>query len=125
MNELHNYLTQPNYQKNIIQSGIAKSKSIPKQQLRTIKPKPSNTNLIPFVTTHDPGNPNITTIAKANIYLLNTSPVLKDLITKTNIIKSKRQPETIKDILTRACFTEKETPSTVSICHDKRCGTGT
>ena len=50
---------------------------------------------------------------------------MKKMLKKTKIIKSKRQPRNLKQMLTRAKFETKDTVTNPSVkkCKDKRCGT--
>ena len=77
MKELQETLTHLGYPQKLIENGFKKSKAIPQEELRTAKEKSSNENLLTFVSTNNPRNPNIFPI-KESISILNASPNLKN-----------------------------------------------
>ena len=65
-------------------------------------------------------------IIKESISILNASPKLQNKLQNTKLIQSKRQPQSLKRILTRAKFTTGDPivdKPKVSKCNDKRCQT--
>ena len=128
LEELSQFLLKQKYPQNIIQHGIERAKQIPIESLRTTRNRAptsaNNDDIIPFVVTHNPCNPNIFNIAKANLPILTQSEKLKDLITPNTLIQSKRQPPNLKRLLTKARFDPQGDDKTVvSPCKDNRCGT--
>ncbi len=90
---------------NIVKTGIEKVNNISRDTLRTILPKLSE-NVIPFVSTHNPKNPEIFSVIKSNMPIIQQDERLKRIFTSSKFIKSKRQPNNLKKILTRAKFDE-------------------
>ena len=128
LEELSQFLLKQKYPRTIIQHGIERAKNIPIETLRTTvnrtSTSTSDNDIIPFVVTHNPSNPNIFNIAKANLPILRQSEKLKDLITPNTLIQSKRQPPNLKRLLTKARFDPKgDDNPIVSPCNDNRCGT--
>ena len=129
MKELQETLAHLGYPQNLIENienGFKKAKAIPQEELRTAKEKSSNENLLTFVSTNNPRNPNFFPIIKESISILNASPKLKNKLQNTKLIQSKRQPQSLKRILTRAKFTTGDPivdKPKVSKCNDKRCQT--
>ena len=126
MKELQETLAHLGYPQNLIENGFKKAKAIPQEELRTAKEKSSNENLLTFVSTYNPRNPNFFPIIKESISILNASPKLKNKLQNTKLIQSKRQPQSLKRILTRAKFTTGDPivdKPKVSECNDKRCQT--
>ena len=92
-------------------------------ELRSTARKESNTELIPFVSTHNPYNPDIFNVIKANLPVLQKTKKLKKLFPTEKFLKSKRQPLNLKKILTRAKFYDPNgIQYNVSKCNDPRCG---
>ena len=124
---MKNFLISQKYPLTLIQNGIERAKQIPIQTLRATRNNEfeSANEMIPFVTTHNPANPNIFNIARVNLPILAQNEKLKDLITQNTVIQSKRQPPNLKRLLTKARFDPQHNnePNVVSPCKDKRCGT--
>ena len=122
LRELSIFLQRQKYPLGIIIDGIEKAKQLSIADLRTPRPK-TNSDIIPFVHTHDPGITNVFTTVKANIPILMRSERIKRIIPHNKIIDSRRQPLNLKRILSRAKF-QSETGRNfkVETCGDSRCG---
>ena len=84
----------------IIKQGFQKALSIPQQDLRKPK-KPSNQNILPFIATFNPNNPDIYSTIKSSVnYLKNNNVSGFDTV---NLLQSKRQP---LNLLTEAEYGE-------------------
>ena len=118
--------TCQNYPQQITTYGIEKAQSIPKEELRKAKAKDNNNNknVLAFVSTHNPNNPNLFPIIKSMLPLLCASERMKTSIKNTKLINSKRAPNNLKKMLTRARFVlhEKEGPK-ITKCSNSLCGT--
>ena len=126
MNKLQETLILLGYPLTLIKNWFEKAKGIPQERLRTPKEKILEQNLLTFVSTNNPRNPQFFPIIKESISILNASPKLKNKIENTKIIPSKRQPQNLKRILTRAKFTSEnriDSKPKVTKCDDKRCET--
>ena len=121
--ELQNALLQRRYPAQLIKHGIDKAKSQKRQDLLKINSK-NNQNVIPYVSTHNPKNPEVFNVIKNNLPILEEDPDMKKILESSKIIKSKRQSPSLKSILTRACFSSinNENPK-VSKCNKPRCAT--
>ena len=118
LNNLRKNLKQQTYPVSIIENGITKALKIPQTELR--KPKTIEENEeknIPFISTYNPNNPQISNTIKSVFENLqsNTVPGFKDV----KLIQSRRQAPNLKRILTKAEFSSKK-PS-VQKCGDPRC----
>lgn len=80
LNELEGFLLKQNYPIALIKNGIERAKAIPIDILRKTVEKEENENIIPFVFTHNPLNPDIFRTAKSNLPIIQESQKLKDLI---------------------------------------------
>ena len=121
LDELKEILKEQQYPQSIINTGIEKAKNLTIQELRTVKTK-TDENIIPFVSTFNPRNPEMHHIIIQNIPILYADPDMKEIFAKYDIIKSKRQPFNLKKILTRAKF-EEITPSPgIRKCQRPNCG---
>ena len=122
LRELSLFLQRQKYPLGIIIDGIEKAKQLSVAELRTPRPK-TNSDIIPFVHTHDPGITNVFTTVKANIPILMRSERIKRIIPHNKIIDSRRQPLNLKRILSRAKFqSEIGRNYKVETCGDTRCG---
>ena len=61
-------------------------------------------NVIPYVSTHNPKNPEIYNVIRNNLPILEEDPGMKKILDNSQNIKSKRRIPNLKTILTRACF---------------------
>jgi hypothetical protein len=121
LSELKSYLLDCHYPEGIIKEGTKKALLIPLDKLRTSQHVEDQQNTIPFISTFNPNfNDQFEHIQQTVNYLKvnpNTSNIFKDL----NVIKSKRQPSSLKNILTRARFNCNDKLFSVTKCNDKRC----
>lgn len=69
---------------------------MPTVTLRTTKEKTENQDIIPFVLTHNPRHTDMYLIARSNLPLIKESRKLKDLVTNTNLMRSRQQPPNCK-----------------------------
>ena len=109
-------LSKYQYPKPLTEFGINKTLSIPLQELRTPKTI-SNDNSLPFITTYIPNNPNVYEMIDKSDDCLKRNKV--DGFENLRVIKSKRQAPSLKKILTKAEFSQKQVG--VFKCPDKRC----
>ena len=131
MIKLKEVLSRQGYPKNLIDNGIKKAAEIPLAELRKAKAKNNEKDVLAFVTTHNPRNPDMYKVIKDTINVLDASPKLKKVLSETTLINSKRQPPNLKQILTRARFVslqQSEQPNIgngtkVRKCNNPRCGT--
>ena len=122
--ELQSFLINQHYPQSLITRGIHKAKQIPIEQLRSTRQELTTCNdKIPFVVTHNPRNCNIVSVAKANLPILSQDTKLRKLINSETFLSSKRQPQNLKRLLTRARFDDMDKQFTVSKCNDSRCAT--
>ena len=126
LEQLKNTLTHLGYPITLINQGIIKAKSIPQETLRSNTTENKTDNLLTFVSTYNPRNPNIFSIIRKSIPILNSSPKMNKEMKKIKLIPSRRQPENLKRILTRAKFESNYNTSNepkISKCTDPRCQT--
>ena len=122
--ELKSFLLKQKYPKKLIDDSMQKAKALDIAQLRNQQPKVKNSKIIPLVTTHDPNITNAFTVIKSHLPILHQSPKMKTLVKTSDIIHSRRQPKSLKKLLTTAKFNPSETGNTeVKKCSDPRCGT--
>ena len=76
-----------------------------------------DTDMITFVTTHNPNNVNMFNFLQINKEILNKSTRCKDVFKNTTFVNSKRQNQTLKSILVRTSFQNSELHKpTISKC---------
>ena len=119
--ELEKFLIKQNYPHNIIKIGIQKAMALNRQTLRIIKDKVQQ-DIIPFVSTYNPKNPEVFNIINQNLPILYEDRHMKDLYSKYTFIKSKRQPKNLKKLLTKARFDSTTITPEVKKCNGKKCG---
>ena len=91
------------YPKQIIETGIVKANALSREELLTKKTKEEN-EIIPFVHTFNPNNPNMFQIIHDSMPIIKTDEALKTAFKGTKLISSKRQSPNLKQILTKASF---------------------
>ena len=125
LSKLEQVLKHLGYPQHIIKNGIEKAKRIPQETLRRPKERVHNNKVLTFVSTHNPRNPNLYTLIKQSLPMLNASPKMKKSLENTRIIPSKRQPPNLKKVLTRARFTKhpraEDQQNKVRKCLDLKC----
>ena len=102
LNQLRENLIKQKYPMEIIENGLTKARNIPQSELRKSGKPNLDDNIIPFISTHNPNNPQIYNLIKSTFGILkcNEVPGFKDL----RLIKSKRQAPNLKRIWTKAQF---------------------
>ena len=88
LESLKSNLSKYHYPNSLIKQGFQKAPSIPQRDLRKPK-KPSNENILPFITTFNPNNPNIYSTIKSSVICLKNNNVSG--FHNINLIQSKRQ----------------------------------
>ncbi len=97
------YLRKQHYPVHTIETGIQKALQLDRDVLLKIKTK-SSENIIPFVSTYNPKNPDLFNVIKCNTPILHQDNRMKQIFSKFKFIKSKRQPQNLKKLLTKAKF---------------------
>ena len=121
LKELEDILLKKNYPKKLISDATRKAINNFRNPEGRKKNIPTN-HIIPFITTHNPNNPNLFFRTKTLLQSGEQS-VMKEINNRFRFINSKRQPPNLKKILTRAKFTSKPLEPGTSKCKDPRCGT--
>ena len=82
-----------------------------------------DTDILTFLTTHNPNNAYMFNVLQINKEISNNSTRCKDVFKNTTFVNSKRPNQTLKSILVRACFQNSElNKPTTSKCGKSRCG---
>lgn len=125
LSELKQFLKNRNYPERVIDIGIEKAKSISKEELRKEKEHKEENEIIPFISTFNPKNPEVFTLIQENIPILKTDERMNRIVQHGNFIKSKRQSKNLKKLLTKARFEEETIPITPTVkkCGRSNCGT--
>ena len=125
LKELERDLLKRRYPKSIIKTGL--DKAIAHNRLELLKPKnvtPTDTHILPVVTTNNPHNTNLFNVVSNTISTLNRDVTFKSILPNLKLINSKRQPPRLSNLLIRAKFTDNnKNRHTVTKCAEKRCGT--
>ena len=116
MENLKSNLSKYLYPDSLIKQGFQKALLIPQRDLR--KPqKSSNEDILPFITTFNPNNPNIYSFIKSSVNCLKNNN--DSGFHNIKLIQSKCQSPNLKKLLTKAEF--GEVLSGTFNCSDKRC----
>ncbi|MEW8548313.1 MAG: GIY-YIG nuclease family protein, partial [Candidatus Thiodiazotropha sp.] len=121
MNELRSALTRQKYPINVIEKGIEKAMKIRKEELRIVRQK-NDDNIITFVSTFNPLNPELFIGIRQNLPILHQDEIMNEILKEYQIIKSKRQPRNLKRLLTRAKFTDTNESPKIKKCNRSNCG---
>ena len=121
LSELRDMLLARKYPKSIIENGIEKAKSTSMEVLRSCRKKDIDPNIIPFVHTYNPNNPNMFKIIQHSLPSLCGDKTLEPVFKDIKFISSKRQAPNLKRILTRAALNRDTRTGGVKRCNDKRC----
>ena len=120
LNELRQTLVQRGYPILLIDKGIELAEQIPLSELRNPQPKKEEQPLA-YISTYNKSNPELFQEIHTNLQQLKKNERLNKLLNTTKIIKSKRQPKNLKQILTSA-YLGNYTTQGVTKCNKKRCG---
>ena len=122
MEELKQDLMKRNYPFLLINDGIEKAMEKDIKELRQVKEKLNQNQIIPFVSTFNPQNPELFSVIKQNEHILEESDTMKSILEKTPFLKSKRQAWNLQRILTRARFDKQASETIVKKCNRGNCG---
>ena len=106
-NELKIYLTKCKYPLKLIEDVIAKEDFLDRRTLLSNHKKSEESDMIPYVTTLNPNNPEIYPNIKQFKSILQRNHELHEMFRGKVFLKSKRQPPNLKRLLTKARFTNK------------------
>ena len=127
LEELKIYLRKQNYPTKLIDDGIKKAKDLNRKNIinQITIDESTNSRILPFVTTHNTRNPNVTPFVRQLNELLKTDEKMEKVLKNHIFINSKRQPKNLKRLLCRSNFREKSDKKTFTVtkCNDRRCGT--
>ena len=123
LEELKNYLLKQMYPPALIDDSIRKIKALNRPDLLKTKETIQDSNLIPYVTTFNPHNPEVYPDIEKNKSLLLKEEKMKTIFSSKSFLKSKRQSPNLKKILTKAKFSKhSEMHFEVTKCNEPRCG---
>ena len=92
---LRTILKTQKYLKMVVEKGIEKAVTIPQEQLRSEKLK-KKVNILPFISTYNPNNPNLFPKVREIYENFQTSKTLGKIFAKYKLIDCKRQPSNLK-----------------------------
>ena len=109
LEELRNYFLKQKYPPTLIDDSITKIKCLNRSAiLKAHENNDKDNSQIPYVTTFNPHNPEIYPEIFKNKSLLSRDNRLKSIFKNKSFLKSKRQPPSLKKLLTKAKFTNKQ-----------------
>ena len=121
--ELKTFLLKQNYPLKLIEAGIEKAISIPREDLLKEKPQPISKPNLTLISTHNPHSPNLYNAVKQDLSILCRDPHMKKVLDDYQIINSKRQPPNLKSLLTKARFSiNMDTTVQITKCNRPNCG---
>lgn len=124
LQELKNTLIDRHYPAQLIEDGIRRATEINIETLRKVQhnntPSPK---ILPYISTYNPRNKEAFTIITQNLPILHKNPKLKEILNIHQIIKSYKQPKSLKKILTKAKLSSEITDAKVKKCGRSNCAT--
>jgi hypothetical protein len=120
--ELKTHLLKSKYPVNIINSAITKAAAMNQTDLRTTTEKDDSEVLV-FVSEYNPKNPNILQTLYSCMSLLYANPLMNGIFGKIKVINSKREPSSLRSLLTHSNFTSVKPIFGVKKCLKKLCFT--
>ena len=119
--ELKHILLARNYPEGVIDKGVEMAKKLSLRELRQPKTRITSETLA-LVVDFCPSSPNVFNQVKSNFEVLKQSPLMKNVLKDTVLIKSNRQGPSLKKLLTRAKFEpEEEAKIGAYPCNTQRC----
>ena len=106
--KLHTTLHQSGYPTTLINKGLKLAEKIPLRELRNPK-KHNNEKPLTYVTTNNKNNPELFPEIFKNLEEIENKDKIKEILDTTKIIKSQRQPKSMKRILTFSTFEKNNT----------------
>ena len=107
LEQLLETLTKLGYPKEVVQNEIGRAKAISQAELRKTKEK-KNENVLSFVSTNNPSNPNIFNAIKTSMDQIKGSLRHKNVLENTKLIHSKRQPSNLGRLLCKSKYINKD-----------------
>ena len=125
LEELEEFFIKRKYPLSLIKDAFQKAKSLDRSKLLNTKDTTEGTNIIPYVTTFNPQNPERYTDIIQLKSILHRNEKLHQWSRNKIFLKSKGQPPNLKRLLTKGKFTMKQTEEcSVTKCNEPRCGVG-
>ena len=121
LDELRSILRKRRYPNTLIDTGIQKAKQMSTQELRRVRSK-NEERVIPYVSTFNPKNAEMFQYIYQNLPILNSDEKMKQILAENTIIKSKRQPKSLKKFLTSAKLQQDLPIYRVTKCKRPNCG---
>ena len=118
--ELKQILIERKYPIALINNGIQRARVLNIQDLRKTK-EVTSSKVIPYISTYNPRNVEAFNVIHQNLPIIQNEPRIKQALENHRIIKSKRQPKSLKKLLTSAKLTTEE-KFTVKKCGRSNCG---
>ena len=123
LDELKTYLEKRKYPLKLIEDAIEKVKLLDRTCLLKKPEKSKDSDIIPYVTTFNPYNPEIFSEIRQHKRILHRNDDLHKIFQDKIFLKSKRQTPNLKQLLTKAKFTSKQPEGfKVKKCNEPRCG---
>ena len=122
LGDLYQHLIKCGYPSHVILNAINIMSSYDQSELRKYKEKCEEETIV-FTSTFNPKNPNVSEIINNNIKSLKDNLHLNKIFGQVNFIKSKREPPSLGDLLTRSSFSYKKPTFGVKKCNSSKCKT--
>ena len=100
--EYSSYLTTRGHDKNVVKKAFDKVFTINRSDARKKVVKNNDIPRIVFSTAYNPRGPDVKSIIKSNLHLLEDQPNLQELFPKGSIIVANKKESSLKDLLLRA-----------------------
>ena len=122
LSELKTWLLKAGYPCGLINNGFSQILQIDQTTLRT-KVIHEKQNILPFVQTHNPRNPQVYSFLLSAFKFLLTSEKYSEVFKNTRLIKSERQPKNLGRMLQHSFFSRAKPKWGITRCGKSSCRT--
>ena len=125
-NEYINYLLKRGYDEKSTRATFNSLKAVPIQTARKKVTKNRQSNFVIFATNFNPRGPDVASIVKKNLPILEKNPVLSNLFPKGTVMVANKKENNLRNLLTRSdpYSIKKDLTTTTElgyVCCDKSC----
>ena len=114
------FLLKQKYPEKLIESGVNRAMNLDRNALRNVSEQ-AYEPVITYISTHNSQNPELFNVIKYNLPILQEDPKMNEILSNFKLIKSKRQPNNLKRLVTKAKFNHN-VDHEVKRCNRPNCG---
>ena len=122
LQQLQQYLKRLKYPNSVIQTGIEKAKELKREDL-LLNSEKNQKKIIPYISKYNPNNPNVFSILKKNLPILETDSRMQNVLRDYTIVNCRRQSKSLGATLTTYKYSKSVAKHLVEKCQSPKCGT--